>query len=95
MNKNFFVVYTCTINGKFLKIDLFSSAGNNFGTQYIEIGNLQENEVKDIQTYFKISEVKSYEISVVDEMGETTTGFMDTAMTTMTVLVLGIKLLFV
>ena len=82
-------------NNKFLKIDLFSSAGNNFGTQYIEIGNLQENGVKDIQTYFKISEVKSYEISVVDEMGETTTGFMDTAMTAMTVLVLGIKLLFV
>lgn len=82
-------------SGKFLKIDLYSEAGNNFGTQYIEIGNLQENEVKDIQTYFKISEVKSYEISVVDEMGETTTGFMDTAMTAMTVLVLGIKLLFV
>ena len=82
-------------SGKFLKIDLFSQEGNNFGTQYIEIGDLQENEVKDIQTYFKISEIKSYEISIVDEMGETTTGFMDTAMSAMTVLVFVVKLLFV
>ena len=83
------------LSGKYLKIDLYSNLGNVLGTKYIEIGNIGENQIKDIETYFKISDVKEYEISVVDEVGETTEGFMDTALTTMSVLVLVIKLLFI
>ncbi len=83
------------LSGKYLKIDLYSADENILGTQYIEIGNMSESQTKNIETYFKISDIKSYEISVVDEVGETTTGFMDTAMTTMTVVVLVLKLLFV
>ena len=83
------------LSGKFIKVDLYSDIDNHLGTQYIEIGNLGENEIKNIETYFKISETKSYEISVVDEAGESTEGFMDTAMTAMTVLVLVIKFLFI
>jgi len=83
------------LTGKFLKIDLYSSTGVNLATQYIEIGEVKENEVKKIETYFKISEVKSYEVTVVEEMGETTEGFMDTALSTLTVLGILIKLLFV
>lgn len=83
------------LSGKFLKIDLYSSTGVNLGTQYIEIGNVKENENKEIETYFKISEVKSYEITVVDEMGKSTEGFMDTALSGLTVLGILIKILFV
>lgn len=83
------------LSGKFLKIDLYSSTGVNLATQYIELGTIRVNQIKEYETYFKISEVKSYEISVVEEKGESTEGFMDTALTTMTVLVTVIKLLFV
>lgn len=83
------------LSSKYVKIDLYSEAGNILGTQYIEIGNINENETKNLETYFKISDIKSYEISVVEEKGETTEGFMDTALSAMSVLVLAIKLLFI
>ena len=84
-----------SLSGKFLKIDLYSSTGVNLATQYIELGTIRENQIKDYETYFKISEVKSYEIAVVEEMGESTEGFMDTALSAMTVLGIVIKLLFI
>lgn len=83
------------LTGKFLKIDLYSKTGVNLGTQYIELGTIRENQIKDFETYFKISGVKSYEISVVEEKGDSTEGFMDTALSAMTVIGIVIKLLFV
>lgn len=83
------------LSGKFIKIDLYSSTGVNLGTQYIELGEIKENEIKEVETYFKISEVKSYEIAVVEEMGESTDGFMDTALSALSVLGILIKLLFI
>ena len=80
------------LSGKYLKIDLYSNLGNVLGTKYIEIGNIGENQIKDIETYFKISDIKSYEISVVEEAGESTEGFMDTALSTISIIVLVIKL---
>lgn len=81
------------LSGKYIKLDLYSSTGVDLATQYIEIGNVKQ--CKEIETYFKISEVKSYEITVVEEMGESTEGFMDTALSTLTVLGILIKLLFI
>ena len=81
------------LSGKFVKIDLYSSTDVNLGTQYIEIGTLNENESKEIEIYFKLSGVDCYEISIVDEGGESTEGFMDTALSTLTVLGILIKLL--
>ena len=74
------------LSGKFLKIDLYSSTGVKLGTQYMEIGNIRTAEGKELETYFRISEVKSYEVTVVEEMGESTEGFMDTALSTITVI---------
>ena len=79
-------------NGKYLKINLYSSYDNLLGTQYLEIGNVTENMSKTLETYFKIPEVKSYDISVVDEKGESSEGFMDTALSAMTILIATIKL---
>ena len=53
------------------------------------------NEIKEFETYFKISEVNSYEISVVEEVGETTEGFMDTALSILTIIVTVIKLVLI
>lgn len=83
------------LSGKYLKIDLYSDAGNLFGTQYLEIGEVKKDETKNIETYFKISDIKSYEITVVDEAKESTEGFMDTSLKAMTVVVFVLKLLFV
>ena len=79
------------LKGKFLKLDLYSSTGVNLGTQYIEISNMDENN--EIETYFKISEVKSYELTIVDEKGVSTEGFMDTALSTLTIIGIVIKIL--
>ena len=84
-----------SLSGKYIKIDLYSSTDVNLATQYIEIGTLNENETKEIETYFKISEVKSYEITIVDEMGQSTEGFMDTALSALTVLGILVKLFFI
>lgn len=84
-----------SLSGKFVMIDLYSSTGVKLGTKYMEIGNIKENENKEIEAYFKISEVKSYEITVVEEMGQSTEGFMDTALSTLTVLGILIKILFI
>ena len=84
-----------SLSGKFIKIDLYSSTGVNLATQYLEIGEVKQNESKEIETYFRISEVKSYEINIVDEKGESTEGFMDTALSSLTVLGILIKLLVI
>ena len=84
-----------SLSGKFVKIDLYSLNDVKLATQYLEIGNVKENENKEIETYFKISEVKSYQITVVDKIGESTEGFMDTALSALTIFVTLIKLLFI
>ncbi len=61
------------LSGKFLKIDLYADSGNVVATEYVEIGNLRENEVKSFETYFKMQDIKAYDISIVDEKNEETT----------------------
>ena len=55
------------ISEKYLKVDLYSDIGNLVGTNFLEIGNLGTIETKSFATYFKIQNVKSYEINIVDE----------------------------
>lgn len=87
------IVNSTSLSGKFIKIDLYSSKDNLLGTQYLDVGEIKENQTKEIDTYFKISDVKKYEISVTNEKGESSEGFMDTAMSTLTVLLSVIRLL--
>ena len=87
------IVNSTKLSGKFLKIDLYSSQNNLLGTQYLDIGEIKENETKNINTYFKISDVKKYKISITDEKGESSEGFMDTAMSTITIILSSIRLL--
>ena len=89
------IVNSTNFSGKFIKVDLYSSKDNLLGTQYLDIGEIKENQAKEIDTYFKISDVKKYEISVTDEKGESSEGFMDTAMSTITILLSAIRLLLI
>ena len=89
------IVNSTSLIGKFIKVDLYSSKDNLLGTQYLDIGEIKENQTKEIDTYFKISDVKKYEIFVTDEKGESSEGFMDTAMSTLTILLTAIKIMIV
>ena len=57
------------LNGKYLKVDLYSSMGNIIGTKYIEIAGLRDNQSMDFEVHFKLQDIESYDISVVDEAG--------------------------
>lgn len=81
------------LSGKYLKVELYSDSGKTLGVEYLEIGTIAEGNTKTLEKYFKITDVKSYNIAVVDEPGESTGGFMDTAMSTITVALILIKLL--
>lgn len=85
------------LSGKFLKVDLYAESGNLLGTNFLQIGNMKTNETKNFETYFKIQDVKSYDISIVDEKVETTsTGeFMTKDMTQIGVLMLLTYMIFV
>lgn len=81
------------LSGKYLKVELYSDSGKTLGVEYLEIGTIAEGNTKTLEKYFKITDVKSYNIAVVDEPGESTEGFMDTAMSTIIVALILIKLL--
>ena len=53
------IVNSTSLSGKFIKVDLYSSKDNLLGTQYLDIGEIKENQTKEIDTYFKISDVTS------------------------------------
>lgn len=89
------IVNNTQLSGKYVKINLYSDLENLLGTQYLSIGNISEGEQKEISTYFKIPEVKKYEIIIEDTEGKSTEGFMDTAMSTITMIISAIQLLFV
>ena len=84
------------LSGKYLKIDLYADSGNLLGTNYLDIGNLRANEVKNFETYFKIQDVKAYEINIVDERPEndTTDVFMKEDLTKIRVLALLTYMIF-
>lgn len=84
------------LSGKYLKIDLYADSGNLLGTNYLDIGNLRANEVKNFETYFKIQDVKAYEINIVDEKPENdkTDVFMKEDLTKIRVLALLTYMIF-
>ena len=89
------IVNNTQLSGKYVKINLYSDLENLLGTQYLSIGDISEGQQKEINTYFKIPEVKKYEITIEDVEGKSTEGFMDTAMSTITMIISAIQLLFV
>ena len=82
-------------SGKYLKINLYAESGNLLATEYVEIGKLRANEVKSFESYFKMQDVKSYDINIVDEKEENSDGvFMTEDMTKIGVLALLTYMIF-
>ena len=64
-------------------------------TEYVEVGNLRANEVKSFESYFKMQDVKSYDINIVDKKEENSDGvFMTEDMTKLGVLALLTYMIF-
>lgn len=83
------------LNGKYLKINLYAESGNLLATEYVEVGNLRANEVKSFESYFKMQDVKSYDINIVDKKEENSDGvFMTEDMTKIGVLALLTYMIF-
>ena len=57
------------ISQKYVKLELYSKRDVEIGTRYIEIGELQDGEVKPFELYFKIDNIKYYKLGIVDEKG--------------------------
>ena len=83
------------LSGKYLKINLYAESGNLLATEYVEIGNLRANEVKNFESYFKMQDVKAYDINIVNEKEENSDGvFMTEDMTKLGVLALLTYMIF-
>ena len=83
------------LNGKYLKINLYAKSGNLLATEYVDVGNLRANEVKSFESYFKMQDVKSYDINIVDKKEENSDGvFMTEDMTKIGVLALLTYMIF-
>lgn len=59
-----------TIKNTYLRIDLYSERDNFLGSKYIDVSNMRENETRDFEVYFKIQDVKYYEMKFTDEKQE-------------------------
>lgn len=65
------------LNGKYLKIDLYTSRDILVGTKYLQISNLEVNAQEKFSTYFKAQDVESYDISIVNEVPQNTNGDLE------------------
>ena len=54
------------LTGKYVKIALYSKRGNEVGKRYIPIQTTDVNRTQDFSLYFEKEDVKSYEISIVE-----------------------------
>lgn len=56
------------INGKYLKIDMYSPRDVKLGTKYVEINNLQPNEYRDFEMWYKFTDVDYVTIATTDNI---------------------------
>lgn len=55
------------LNGKYVRIDFYSKRDVFLGSKYIEINNLTQNQTQSFEIFFKLKDVASYEIKIVNE----------------------------
>lgn len=55
------------LNGKFVRIDFYSKRDVFLGRRYIEVNNLDKNGTMNFEVFFKLKEVGSYEVVIVDK----------------------------
>lgn len=55
------------LNGKYLRVRIFTGNYNFAGTRYIKIENVEQNIPKKFEVNFKVENIKYYAIDLIDE----------------------------
>lgn len=58
------------LNNKFIKIDFYSERDVFLGKKYVALEDIQPNETKSFEVFFKLEDVEYYSMSIVDEREE-------------------------
>ncbi len=58
------------LNNKFIKIDFYSERDVFLGKKYVALEDIQPNETKSFEVFFKLEDVEHYSMSIVDEREE-------------------------
>ena len=58
------------LNGKYMKVDLYSPGDVLLGTKYMKISDLEKGASDDFELFFKAQDVDHYDISFVDKIEE-------------------------
>ena len=58
------------LNGKYVEVDIYSKIDNFLGRKYIQINDLQQGDTQSFELFFKVQDVASYNVSIVDEKQE-------------------------
>ncbi len=60
-----------SLSGKYLKFDFYSARDVLKGTKYIDVSQLQTNQIEEIEMHFKLEDINYYTVSFADEKTET------------------------
>ena len=60
-----------SLSGKYLKFDFYSARDVLKGTKYIDVSQLQTNQIEEIEMHFKLEDINYYTVSFTDEKTET------------------------
>lgn len=58
------------LNNKFIKIDFYSERDVFLGKKYVALEDIQPNETKSFEVFFKLEDVEYYSMSIVDAREE-------------------------
>ena len=58
------------LNNKFIKIDFYSERDVFLGKKYVALEDIQQNETKSFEVFFKLEDVEYYSMSIVDAREE-------------------------
>lgn len=58
------------LNNKFIKIDFYSERDVFLGKKYVALEDIQPNETKSFEVFFKLEDVEYYSMSIVDQREE-------------------------
>ena len=59
---------TPNIQGKYLKVDIYSARDVRLGTKYINLANVEPGKTDSFEVFYKLQNSSYYNISIVDEM---------------------------
>lgn len=58
------------LEGKYIKVNIFTKKGNHIGTKYIKIENTNINEPKKFAVFFTADNIKSYTVELLEDTEE-------------------------